>query len=92
MVIIVRSWSSANTRSSSARAISPSTFCDTISQSTPAGVRPASRARSTAASVCPGLRSTPPSRARSGSTWPGRTKSAAVALGSASIRIVWARS
>ena len=46
-----------------------------ISQITPAGFSPASRARSTEPSVWPARRSTPPSRARSGKTWPGRTRS-----------------
>jgi len=56
-----------NTRSSSALAMSPSFFCDTISQSAPAGCsRRAGQV--TAASVCPGRRSTPPALARSGST------------------------
>ncbi len=41
----------------------------------PTGVRPASRARSTAASVCPARRSTPPGTARSGMTCPGRVRS-----------------
>ncbi len=50
------------------------------------------RARSTAASVWPGRRSTPPSLARSGTTCPGRVKSCAVLFGSASRRIVVARS
>ena len=40
----------------------------------------------------PGRRSTPPSLARSGTTWPGRDRSAAVAAGSASSRMVRARS
>ncbi len=57
-----------------------------------AGRRPASRARSTAASVWPGRRSTPPSLARSGKTCPGRVRSSAFASGSASSRIVRARS
>ena len=35
-------------------------------------------ARSTAASVCPARRSTPPSLARSGKTWPGFWKSRGV--------------
>ena len=43
--------SSANARSSGSRAIDPSSL--TISAITPAGVSPARRARSTAASVCP---------------------------------------
>ncbi len=46
-----------------------------ISQTTPAGLRPARRARSTAASVWPARRRTPPSRARSGKTCPGWTRS-----------------
>ena len=37
------------------------------------------RARSTAASVCPARTSTPPERARSGKTWPGRARSRGVA-------------
>ena len=64
----------------------------TSSHSTPAGRSPASRARSTAASVCPGRRSTPPARARSGTTCPGRDRSAGRVAGSASSRIVCARS
>lgn len=60
----------------------------TISHSTPAGKRPASAAMSTAASVCPRRFSTPPSRARSVATCPGRLKSAARAAGSASARQV----
>ena len=46
-----------------------------ISQITPAGIRPASRARSTAASVWPVRSRTPPSFAFSGKTWPGWTRS-----------------
>jgi hypothetical protein len=84
--------SSAKSRSSSKRAMSPSSFCDTTSQSTPAGRRPARRARSTAASVWPVRRSTPPSRARSGTTWPGRLKSTGEVSAEASRRIVRARS
>ena len=63
-----------------------------ISQMTPAGVSPARRARSTAASVCPARRSTPPGRAMSGNRWPGETKSAADAAGSIRVRTVRARS
>ena len=63
-----------------------------ISQTTPAGARPARRARSTAASVCPERWSTPPVRARSGKTWPGWTRSWAVDVGSIATWIVWARS
>ncbi len=68
----------------------PSSFM--ISISAPAGCRPASRARSTAASVWPGRRSTPFSRARSGLIWPGRPRSAGRVAGSASARMVAARS
>ena len=49
---------------SGTRAIVPSSFM--ISQTTPDGLRPASRARSTAASVWPIRSSTPPGFARSG--------------------------
>ena len=42
-----------------------------ISHSTAAGVRPARRARSQQASVCPARTSTPPGCAISGKTWPG---------------------
>lgn len=45
------------------------------SQSTPAGLRPASRARSIAASVWPRRASTPPGSARRGKTWPGLARS-----------------
>ena len=55
------------------RAIVPSSFM--ISQTTPAAFRPASRARSTAASVWPERSRTPPGRARSGNTWPGVARS-----------------
>jgi hypothetical protein len=64
MVIINRPWRFANFVSSGTRAIVPSSFM--ISQMTPAGYRPAMRARSTAASVCPARTSTPPDSARSG--------------------------
>ena len=63
-----------------------------ISIRAPQGCNPARRARSTAASVCPGRRSTPFSRARSGLTWPGRPRSDGRVAGSASARIVAARS
>ena len=58
---------------SGTRAIVPSSRM--ISQTTPAGLRPARRARSTAASVWPARCSTPPRRARSGKMWPGWTRS-----------------
>ena len=71
MVIIARPCRSAKARSSGSLAMVPSSL--KISATTPAGVSPASLARSTAASVCPGRRSTPPSAYRSGKMWPGRT-------------------
>ena len=66
----LRPWRSQNSTRSGTRAIVPSSFM--ISQTTPAGASPARRARSTAASVWPERWSTPPARARSGKTWPGR--------------------
>ncbi len=72
------------------RAIVPSGFM--ISQTTPAGCSPASRARSTAASVCPMRSSTPPRLARSGNTCPGRTRSCAPLDGSIATWIVRERS
>ena len=68
----------------------PSSFM--ISQTTPDGSRPASRARSTAASVWPARTRTPPSRARSGKTCPGWTRSCGVDAGSIATWIVCARS
>src|SRR3990167_5102133 len=73
MVIISRPCYRANFVSSGTRAMVPSSFM--ISQMTPAGYRPAIRARSTAASVWPARTSTPPGCARSGCTCPGRAKS-----------------
>ena len=75
---------------SGTRAIVPSSFM--ISHTTPAGIRPASRARSTAASVWPARCSTPPGFARSGKTWPGCTRSCGTELGSIATWIVRARS
>ena len=46
------------------------------------------RARSTAASVCPARTSTPPERARSGNTCPGRARSRGVVAGSIATWIV----
>ncbi len=63
-----------------------------ISQITPAGLNPAKRARSTAASVCPARTRTPPSRANSGKIWPGVVMSSGVALGATAAAIVRARS
>ena len=68
----------------------PSSFM--ISQITPAGVSPAMRARSTAASVWPARTSTPPSRARSGKMWPGRARSDGLVFGLIAARTVAERS
>ena len=68
----------------------PSSFM--ISQITAAGLRPASRARSTPASVCPVRSSTPPGRAMSGNTWPGCTSSSGRDSGSMATWIVCALS
>ena len=64
----------------------------TISEITPAGSSPASRARSTAASVWPGRTSTPPSAYRSGKTCPGCTNSNASVAESIRVRTVCERS
>ena len=53
-----------------------------ISQMTPAGVSPASRARSTAASVWPAAHQHAAVPRRSGETWPGRSRSCGVVAGS----------
>ena len=63
-----------------------------ISQMTPAGVSPASRARSTDASVCPPARGPRRLWPCSGKTWPGWTRSCGVEPGSIATWIVWARS
>jgi hypothetical protein len=63
-----------------------------ISQITPAGLRPASRAKSTAASVCPARCNTPPGRALKGKTWPGITRSSEPVASSTATRQVCARS
>ena len=62
------------------------------SQITPAGISPASRARSTAASVCPTRSSVPPVLAFSGNTCPGWTSSRGLVCGSIATWIVRARS
>src|SRR5215204_4584356 len=89
-VIILRSWRAQYATRSGTRAIVPSSFI--TSQTTPAGLRPARRARSTAASVCPARWRTPPTRARRGKTWPGWTRSSGPLLGSMATWIVRARS
>ena len=90
MVPILRPWRWAKATRSLRRAIVPSSFM--ISQITPAGVSPASRAMSTAASVWPARTSTPPSRATSGKTWPGVTMSCGPHDGSMATAMVRARS
>src|SRR5439155_1292492 len=52
-----------------------------ISQTTPDGLRPAMRARSTEASVWPMRSRTPPGFARRPCMWPGETRSAGVVSG-----------
>mmetsp|Transcript_15645 Transcript_15645/g.56193 ORF Transcript_15645/g.56193 Transcript_15645/m.56193 type:complete len:546 (+) Transcript_15645:353-1990(+) len=90
--IIFRSCFFENSRSCGRRAIVPSASSFVISHNTPAAPRPESFARSYAASVCPVLFSTPPSRYRSGKTCPGRTNSSLCAFASPSFAIVAARS
>ena len=63
-----------------------------ISQTTPDGSSPASRARSTAASVCPMRSRTPPGFARNGNTCPGCTRSCGVESGWIATWIVRLRS
>src|SRR5260370_6607722 len=82
--------SAANFSRSGMRAMVPAAFI--ASQMTPAGLRPASRARSTLPSVWPARTSTPPLRARRGKTWPGRTRSSGDASGLMAALIVVARS
>ena len=72
-VINFRLCLSANFLKSSLLAIEPSGF--TISQHTAASLRPANLHKSTAASVCPTLSSTPPFFAISGNMCPGCLKS-----------------
>ena len=90
MVPILRPWNWANFTRSARRAMVPSSFM--ISQITPAALRPASRAMSTAASVWPVRTRTPPSRATRGKTWPGETISWAPCVGSMATAMVRARS
>ncbi len=80
----------ANSRSSGTLDIVPSSFI--ISQITPAGVRPARRARSTDPSVCPALFSTPPFLALSGNMCPGRARSSGMHFGLTAVRMVVALS
>ena len=79
-MIILRPWRSQYGIRSGTRAIVPSSFM--ISQMTLDGFRPASRERSTPASVWPTRSSTPPGLDLSGNTWPGWTSSRGLDLGS----------
>ncbi len=88
--IILSPCAMQNSLSCGTRAMVPSGFM--ISQITPAGERPAMRARSTEASVWPARTSTPPSRARSGKMWPGRARSPGRHAGSIALRTVQVRS
>ena len=90
MVMSFRPCSAAYGIRSGTRAIVPSGLL--TSQITPAGMSPASRARSTAASVCPARSSTPPGLARRGNTCPGFTRSSGPASGSIATMIVRERS
>ena len=90
IVMILSPCSAAYGTRSGTRAIVPSSLL--ISQITPAGMSPARRARSTAASVWPARSSTPPGRARRGNTWPGLTMSSGPASGSIATMIVRERS
>ena len=90
-MIILRPWLARQYgMRSGTRAMVPSSFM--ISQITPAGLRPARRARSTPASVWPVRSSTPPGRAMSGKTWPGCTRSRGPHSGSMATWMVRARS
>jgi len=80
----------AKRSSSGSRIMRPSSA--RISHSAPTGSSPASAHRSGTASVWPARRSTPPGTARSGNTWPGRSRSWGRVRGSASTRSVRARS
>src|ERR1700732_4762735 len=79
MVTCLSLWAAANRATCSPFMTVPSSFINSLM--TPTGGRPLSLQRSTAASVWPERSSTPPSRAISGNTWPGRAKSLAPALG-----------
>ncbi len=80
----------AISNSSGNRAIVPSSFI--TSTNTPADSNPARRARSTAASVCPVLRNTPPAFARSGKICPGLPNAAGCVCGSTNACMVLALS
>src|SRR5919107_4789625 len=89
-VTILTPCSAENLSRSGTRAMVPSSFM--TSQITPAGLRPASRARSTAASVWPARFNTPPGRALKGKMCPGITRSSGPVRSSTATRQVWALS
>src|SRR5919107_625301 len=89
-VTIFTPCSLENFSRSGTRAIVPSSFI--TSHITPAGLKPARRARSTAASVWPARCNTPPGRARSGKTWPGISRSSGPVASSTATRQVCALS
>src|SRR5450756_568499 len=89
-VMILRPCFWAYGTRSGTRAIVPSSFM--ISQITAVGFRPARRARSTPASVCPARSSTPPGRAMRGNTCPGCTSASGPDSGSMATWMVCARS
>ena len=89
-MIIFRPWRWQYGTRSGTRAIVPSSFM--ISQTTPDGLSPASRARSTEASVWPIRSRTPPAFARSGKMWPGWTRSCGFVSGWIATWMVWLRS
>ncbi|GAB3009219.1 hypothetical protein GCM10023080_089270 [Streptomyces pseudoechinosporeus] len=70
------------------RADSTAHSSGTSSQKAPTAGSPAWRTGSTAASAIQGLRNTPPAPASTGTTWPGRDKSAALDYGGARVATV----
>src|SRR5664280_2356285 len=89
-VTILRPCARATSSRRGRRAIEPS--LSMISQIAAAGTRPASRARSTEASVWPARLRTPPLRARSGNVCPGLSRSCGRVAGSMAACTVAARS
>ena len=90
MEISLKPYSSAIFFSSGKRAMVPSSFITSIRAA--AGYKPARRAMSTQASVCPARRNTPFSCAYKGLTCPGRPNVSGLEVGSAKARMVAARS
>ena len=89
IVPMFRPCRSANASSCGRRAMVPSSFI--ISTMTAAGARPAKRAKSTPASVCPARRKTPPGLATNGKMWPGCRMSLWLAWMATAFRMVWDR-